>query len=229
MKKRNKFYLKDKEYIRLKKDLRKNHDAQYALGWIELTQPKFIGYTAKLEPRSDIQNREDDWVFWTICQYASTSFFARKIDLFEWNNKRRKNRAVNKPYIHNISEYVYLSLDPQVRKYFREDTYSSSRWGKWYFCIVPSFYWEIAYEKEYQTKVRLFDEVLLQEESEIKSKIRNKFYKEHQVMSNAPKHFRKSLNQKQRTMSKETLYNIVYRDKDVEFTDNYKGANWLWW
>ena len=229
MKKRNKYYLRDKEYIRLKKDLRQNWETQRELGWVELPEPKFIGWIAKLEPRSDIQNREDAWIFWTICQNFCSVSFAKKLDLFEWNAKKKNRYLISiKPHINSISQHTYLSLPSQIQKYFKEDTHSY-RWGTWYHCDVPSFYWEIAYEKEYQTRVRLFDEVLQQESSEIKSKIRNKFYKENQVMNNAPKHFRKYLNQKQRTKSKKVLYNIINKNREDEFDDNYKGANWLWW
>ena len=84
MKKRNKYYTKEKEFIRLNKELDKNYQAQKDLGWIELDIPIFIGYEAYLEPREDIQNREDAWVFWEICQGLGTKTFAKKIKYFDW-------------------------------------------------------------------------------------------------------------------------------------------------
>ena len=68
MKKRNKQFLKEKEFNRLKKRLDEITTAQHNLGWVELEIPQFIGYIAKLEPRQDIQNRDDAWVFHGICE-----------------------------------------------------------------------------------------------------------------------------------------------------------------
>ncbi len=228
MKKRNKKFLKEKEYIRLKKELRLNYETQRNLGWIELPKPEFIGYIAKLEPRKDIQNRDDDWIFWDICENFGTISFGRRIELFDWESKIRCHTYI-KPHIHGIDQYTYLSLPSQVQKYFKEDSCYGHRWGIWYYCIVPSFYWEIVYKKEYRTKVKLFDSVLKQEESELESKLIHAFYNKEMKFKNAPKYFRKSLNRTQRAKSKQTLHNIIFKNKDLEFTDNYKGAKWLWW
>jgi len=227
MKKRNKQFLKEKEYLRLKKELLENRNAQRNLGWIELPEPEFIGYIAKLEPRQDIQNRQDDWVFWTICDNFGTTSFARRIELFDWDKKKTFS-IYHKPHISSISQYAYDLLPSQVQKHFKEDPYTR-RWGIWYYCTVPSFYWDITYVKEYRTKVKLIDEILQQEESELESKLLHNFYDEKRNYHNAPKHFRKTLNRSQRAKSKQTLHNILYKDKDVEFVDNYKSANWLWW
>ena len=227
MKKRNKQFLKEKEYLRLKKELRENRNAQRNLGWIELPQPEFIGYIAKLEPRQDIQNRQDDWIFWTICENFGTTSFARRVELFDWDKKKTFS-VYHKPHISSISQYAYDLLPSQVQKYFKEDPYTR-RWGTWYYCTVPSFYWDITYIKEYRTKIRLIDEILQQEESELESKLLHNFHDEERRFENAPKHFRKTLNRSQRAKSKQTLHNIIYKNKDVEFVDNYKGAKWLWW
>ena len=55
MKKRNKKWADEKEFLRLKRDLQKNRESQSNLGWVELEKPIFIGWNAKLEPREDIK------------------------------------------------------------------------------------------------------------------------------------------------------------------------------
>jgi hypothetical protein len=226
MKKRNKKYLKEKKYLSLKRNLCINQETQRNLGWIELTDPQFIGYIAKLEPRQDIQNRQDDWVFWTICEKFGTTSFARRVELFDWDKKIYS--TYHKPRIDPISKYIYDQLPSQVQKYFNEDPYTR-RWGTWYYCTVPNFYWDVVYVKKYRTSVKIFDEMLQQEESELKSKLLHDFYDEERRFENAPKHFRKTLNRSQRAKSKQTLHNILFKNKDEEFVDNYKGANWIWW
>lgn len=229
MKKRNKKLLKEKDYIRLKNKLCSNYEAQSNLGWIELPTPEFIGYQAKLEPRKDIQNRDDDWIFWTICENFGTICSARRINLFDWNAKRRSNYVpMTRPHIRTINQSTYLTLPPQVQKYFKEDSHYT-RFGICYYCIVPDFYWEIKYEKDYRTKVRIFDEILQQEESELESKLMNDFYDYDQTCRYAPKSFRKILNREQRAKSKQILYKIQFVDSELEFEDNYRDAAWWYW
>lgn len=230
MKKRNKYYIRDKEYKSLCKKLCDNQQAQRDLGWIELETPIFIGYRAKLEPRQDIQNRDDAWVFWDISKNLSTTEFARKIEHFHWNVKKKRNWFVEmkKPHIKSISESVYNSIPPQIQKYFKLDEHYYRY--PCYYCDVPNFYWEIVYEKEYRTKVRRIDSDLKKEESEIRRRIDFDFYNENNHMSGSPSWFRRRLNKSQKAKSKQTLYNIIYNgDEDATFEDNYKSANWLWW
>jgi hypothetical protein len=237
MKKRNKHYLKEKEFIRLKKALEENNTAQFNLGWVELDNPIFIGYNAYLEPRPDIQNRDDAWVFWTICQNLGTVSFAKKIEYFDWEKRKSKSFIqYDKPRICAIDESTYLSIDPQIRKWFTNEIEFSDKeydrwrkWGKSYYCKIPNFFFEIKYEKVFRTRVKIFDSVLKQEEAEIEDILYSKFYYENRRYSNAPKYFRKNLNRSQRYKSKQKLHNVIYNGKDPDFEDNYKGANWLWW
>jgi hypothetical protein len=235
MKKRNKKWAKEKEYRRLKTSFYKNRETQRNLGWVELDEPIFIGYTAKLEPRKDIQNREDAWIFWDICKSLSEKKFAKKIEDFDWNKKVKPKLYYDvPPRIKCIHESVYDKMPPQVKKYFVCDTYQlhrkeyKYRFGIWYVCVVPDFFWEIVYEKTYKTKVRIIDELLLQEEAELESKLYSDFYDEFNWYSSAPRHFRNSLNRLQRARSKEDIRKQI-NGEDPDWTPNYKNAKWLWW
>ena len=229
MKKRNQKWLKEKEYLQIKKELSKNYDTQRNLGWVELETPRFIGWKAKLQPRQDIQNREDAWIFWSICENLGTEVFARKIELFGWNRKKKSSYEQAPPTIKSISEGYYLGLNPQVRKYFKEDTFSKgSRWGTWYYCDIPNFFWEIIYEKEFKTKVKLIDEILLQEEAELEGILERDFYNYNNYYSGVPKEFRKHLNRKERAKLKRDLL-LIREDKEPEYVPNYRSAAWLYW
>jgi hypothetical protein len=233
MKKRNKKWTKGKDYLRLLERLDKNHQAQKDLGWIELDEPIFIGWEAKIKPRKDIQNRDDAWVFWKICEEFSGSIFARKIEDFDWNKKIKPKIYQGPPGIRSIHESIYEKMPSQIQKYFTLDIYSTGkeykyRFGNWYYCNIPSFFWEVVYEKSYKSKVRVLDEILIQEESEIKSILYDKFYWEYKWCKSAPKHFRNSLNRIQRAKSKEDLRKQI-NGYDPEWSPNYKNAKWLWW
>lgn len=230
MKKRNKHFLKEKEYRRLKTRLDEIRQIQRNLGWVELPEPRFIGWKAKIKPRQDILNRDDDWVFIGISDLFGTETFARKIELFEWELKRKsKDRFVqySRPHIRTISQHEWESLVPQAKKWFVPDTYTS--WRNQYYCTIPSFYWEITYEKEYQTKQKISDVLLEQEEAEIRKRLDWDFRDLEFRCSNAPKSFRKKLNRKQRAKSKQTLYRIIHNGFDLVFEDNFRGAAWLYW
>lgn len=229
MKKRNKQFLKEKEYIRVKNELDNNYKTQRNLGWVELDNPIHIGYTAFLILRDDISRRDDSHIFESILEF-STSEFARKLKDFNFDNKKNRMVFYTRPHIRDINESIYINLPIQIQKWFSLLTTSNRTWGgKWYSCNVPSFYFTVSYEKKYKTKIQIIDEVLLQEESELESIIQNKFYNEFRYMSSAPKYFRKNLNRQQRAKSKQSLYNLIYKDDDRSFEDNYKNANWLWW
>ena len=235
MKKRNKKWAKEKKFRGLKEDLRKNWEAQKDLGWVELETPIFKGWTAKIEPREDIQNREDAWVFWWISKNISTEVFSRKIENFPWIKKRNQHLMhLTEPTVRCIDEKIYNSLDPQIRKHFYLDSigilkdHYKYRFGKWYICSIPEFYWKIIYVKTYKTKAQISDGILLQEEAEIKYILNKYFYIENNWYKGAPRHFRNSLNRIQRRKAKEDVRREIHGDGPRN-TPNYKNAKWLWW
>lgn len=237
MRKRNKHYLKEKEFIRLQNRLAKNREIQRNLGWEILDKPQFIGYDAVIEPHKDIQNRDDAWVFWAICENFGTTVFSKKISNFVWNRKYSSFILQDKPHIESIHREVYLQLPEEIKKWFT-NVYKYEKNGRWfhnfcdyyYECRVPNFYFEIVYKKSYRTKVKIFSPILEQEKHEIESILDTKFYHEsinYYRYRKAPKHFRKYLNRSQRYKSKQILFNIM-NGKDCEFCDNYRGADWRW-
>ena len=236
MKKRNKQFLREKEFIRLKKELDENYRAQTSLGYIELEKPIFIGYHAKIELRADISYREDAWLFEAMIEQLGTEVYAKyKTDFDFTSGKYRKRKVQTRPRIRNISEKEYEGLIAEAKKWFQlkdYDTFESglNGWyrGRTYVCIVPSFWFDIVYEKVYKTRVPIIDEVLKQEEAEIESRINSKFFIDRWQHS-VPKSFRRKLNKSTRTKSKRTLYNIVNKGMDEEFNDNYKDAAWRYW
>jgi hypothetical protein len=240
MKKRNKEYLKEKDFLRLQRASEENYEAQRNLGWIELDEPVHSGFTATLTLRSDVANREDAWIFQEIVDKFSTSSWAKKIKDFDFLNKENRNGNIYKnkfnfyhrPRIDDISDYNYNLLAPQVKKLFRKSSSYFSSWrGEYYVCIVPSFYFDIKIEKRWITKVRVFDEVLEQEEAEIDSEIERNHYNKcfRSRYTCAPKSFRKYLNRQQRAKAKQVLYKNFFNEKELEFEDNYKSASWLYW
>lgn len=239
MKKRNKKWAKEKEFKRLKEKLHVNRRAQRDLGWVDLEKPIFNGWNAVLDLRSDIKNREDSWVFEWIAKNLTYSVYFKRIEDFPWN-KRSFSGEYLIPHIRFISEEIYNNLHPQIKKYFTLDTYGfrfkgtkkyadyKYRFGDWYICTVPDFYFEIKYTKSYKTRVRLIDEILLQEEDDIEKEIYAYYFDEFYYYKSAPRHFRNHLNRIQRQRSKKDIIREI-NGEDPKYTPNYKNAKWLWW
>ncbi len=237
MKKRNKKYLQEKDFLRLENELAKNYKAQRNLGYVELDEPIHNGYIASLCLRHDVANREDAWIFQGIIDNYGTTCFAKKakdLNFSKTDVVRYKNKSpylvYHKPHISEISEYEYNTLVIQAKKWFNKKIKTTAWGGDTYVCIVPSFFFDIQIEKSFITKMKIFDEILKQEEAELDAEIERKYYKKvHHWYNSAPKGFRKALNKIQRAKAKQVLYKIISTDEDYVFEDNYKNASWLYW
>ena len=64
--------------------------------------------------------------------------------------------------------------------------------------------------------------------SEVERKFLYKFF-DLRFVYNAPKWYRKLLNQEQRSKQKRILYQIINVNGDLNFEDNYKDASWRYW
>lgn len=236
MKKRDKYFHKEKHYRALLIQQDANNLAQMNLGWVDLEVPIHIGWRAKLEPRQDIQNRADAEVFWEVCKLC-TKPFNKKKDGFWWNSKKRYNHRLfldHKPHIPQIKEYQYLTLSAGAKKLFKSSTPPAWSFGNWYACDVPNFFFDIAYEKVWKTKVKLIDTDLLKEEAEIEGKIKAKYWKlsdKSGKHDRAPGRFTRKLNvsqrRKNRAMEKQALNVQGLEELDeLDFYSHYKGAAW---
>ena len=226
MKKRNKKYLQEKDFIRLKKAEVVNYTAQRNLGWVELEKPIHDGFTAKLKLRDDVANRQDAWVFQNILDNFGTESFARKLSDFRFNDRKKRwldPNTYRRPHISEISEHTYLNLSTQEQKYFANSILGYGWHASYYYCTVPDFFYEVVYEKHFRTKAQITDEILLQEEAEIEGEIfRNHFKK------TCDDGYRKNYgaNRKHRANSKTVLHNIMYEKSRDEFVSNYKKYFW---
>ena len=226
MKKRNHKNLLEKDFIRINKEISKNYDAQRALGWIELDKPVHQGYEARLVLRKDISNREDAWIFEAIIEKYGTISYAKRIKDF----KENKYNIYNQPHIIGISETIFNDFIPEVKKWFYKPFIKTSSWkAEYYYSKIPTFFFEIKIEKRYITKIQLFDNILKQEEAELKAELNLKHYNRQEIGYHAPKRFRKILHSKQRALNKQIIHRYISNDIEMCFDDNYKNADWLWY
>jgi hypothetical protein len=230
---RDKYFEAERQWRALEQRYEANLAAQRALGWVDLDEPRFIGYKKNLILRSDIANRADAWVFQTIIDRFGTTVTSRKKDflIYEW--KTRKH-YVQHAGVREITKSEYDQLTPQVQKWFAEETCSLHLWSKRYYCTVPHFFFEEKMSRNYLTKVRLADNLLEQDGAEIKKEMRsNSLFNKidgywYGDNWNAPKWYRRHLNRRQKTKAKKLIHNFLRNGEEDGLSPNYRDASWYW-
>jgi hypothetical protein len=249
MKKRNKYWEKEKKYWEIRKALDLNKKTQRALGWVELENPIPHGYNAYFVLRKDISAREDAWIFQSILNLCAKSAWRRKND-FEKVKERKTNykygsrvRVVDSyPELWSINEETYSKLVPAIQKWFTETINSWN--NKIYDSSVPSFFFEIEVKQHYKTKVKIIDELLLQEESELYDQLDRfvgmkygRFCKERGAPKDFVRFFNVSHRRSEKVITKKIVKNTkisfgYFEDPLEDYTfpiSNRHTASWSWW
>ena len=225
-----------KEYLALCK----KRDKLWSDKWrnkIKLDEPYHRGFNHCLEPRQDIQNRQDAWIFWAICECFVEESYSRKKEPSE---KEKRNKWFSgteyTPSIRRISVEEYDTYVPAIQKHFRavdwefvsvednsfihvssngEHCWRGGRgkvktWvanNKGYVCNLPSFYFVKKTEKNLVEYCYEIDEILEQELSEIDDKISTKFRRFYSW--NFRKQDRKMTHKKVKTHNKRVMKRVT--------------------
>src|SRR6478609_8255284 len=108
LKKRNKYFARDKALIRLRIEEKKLRDAIRNQSLIELDKPIHDGFTAEWVLRDDILNREDAHFFQEALDAFKEPLFSRRED---FNFKDRYNKLYTaKPKLKTIKKEAYEAL-----------------------------------------------------------------------------------------------------------------------
>ncbi len=208
--KRNKKTEKQKEFMHLQEELYANWEAQRNLGYKPLEKPIHNGYNAFWVLRDDVSRRDDAHRFQYILDTYGTTVWCRRKDFKYWSYQHKKNVDIN-PGFREITPHVYEGLNSWVKKFFEPYTVYS-RWGSnsyvMYRVNIPEYFFVRKRVKAYNTHYKVIDEILLQEEAEIKAIIENQFFDEqrrHWNRHSSGKWWRKCLNRKDRAHNKSAL------------------------
>jgi len=231
--KKNKKAEKQKEFLKLQRQLSSNWKTQRNLGYRQLEKPIHHGYDAYWTLREDIQRREDVDKFESILYHFSKSVWCRKKDFKKWDNNLKKEIEI-KPYFKELNANEYEKLYPWAKKFFSPYMKMSS-WGgipkTMYSVNIPEHFLVMKKVKSYKTHTKIIDEVLKQEASELESKIKHKFYnedKKYWKIKSSNKDFKKILNRSDRYYNKIALR----RNMDTIFAKyddiNDDWGSWLY-
>lgn len=168
LKKRNKYFVRDKALVRLRIEDKKLRDAIRNQNLIELDKPIHDGFTAEWVLRDDILNREDAHFFQEALDACKESLFSRRED---FKFKDRYNRWYTaKPKLKTINKEAYGALSVGAKKFYYETKVKSKHWqygysDMWYTCTL-SYELVMKIKKHYKTHVKEHDEILYQMDSE---------------------------------------------------------------
>jgi hypothetical protein len=149
MKKRNKQFIKNKEYISLLKRRDELYDQRWS-SYIILDKPYIYGYNVILDLREDIKRRDDAEIFYEILSLCTVSTFVKfKKDYYK-KFKKTNTYYHSRAHLRDISEIEYLKLKPAVQKHFVKERFPKNIWcGYRYYCTLPNFYFVEKYIKNY--------------------------------------------------------------------------------
>ena len=236
MKKRNKYWGREKEYLRLEEQLNNNQKIQWNLGYKELEEPIPYGFNCYYVLRDDISRREDAWVFKTILKLCGKSAWRRKNN-FHINFKRDKYNFYQYPHFIDITKEQYEKQVSAVKKWLFE---WEDKWGRiYYYHTIPQFYFIYKIEQNYKTEVRIIDEVLKQEEAFLKDKLQEYYNKGYDNWGYQNKFGRKQ-EHKHRRVEFRNERNILMRrgidlmyycgediEKQIKYDELYYDKNWI--
>lgn len=209
--KRNKKAEKHKAYIRKELELDANWVAQRNLGCMPLDIPIHYGYNCEWVLRDDISRRDDAEEFKTILAHYGVSVWCKDKSFKIWDYKQKK-KADLKPYFKAIDSHSYERLYPWAKKYF--SVYGKDkvdRWGnvvKQYHVNIPEYYLKPKKSKNFKTHYYVIDEILKQEEAEIKGDLDTNFFAERRKSwktHNSLKWYRTNSNRADRSHNKMAL------------------------
>lgn len=232
--KKDKYSEAKKKFFDLEARLADNYQAQRNLGWIELDEPLFDGYSCKFILRDDIARRDDADIYQFFIDKLGVPVRSRKKNFIHKDRNGRKYHL--RPYFKRVSPRQYDEFPPRIQKHLHVD-YDTDHMvlGRYSYRVgVPRFFFEVKRSKVYVTKVQLYDADLKKEEADLEKQLK---YVTPIVKRNwrtkdrysAPKWFRKMLHKSNKMRSKRALHNVLKGIGEGDFHFNDKDAAWLWW
>ena len=165
----NKYFLREKQIIKLKMKDREISDAIRNQGYIELEKPIPHGYDAEWVLREDILRREDAWAYQEALDVCGQSIWC-KDKSFKYRDYKTKKWFVKEPNLKVINKEAYEKLSPTAKKFFFEDTSEKKNWrfgfsDKYYRCTL-SYELVVKISQSYITHRREHDSILYQMDAE---------------------------------------------------------------
>ena len=235
MKKRNKYFEKEKAVQEVKNLIEENWQNQRNQCWIELDKPIPHGYNGEWVLRDDIARSPEAEVLQHIIDKYGKVVWSRNKDFKTRSSRKGKNKWTDlRPGFKSIREDEYEELPRKVKEYFVEDTNYKSIWVKWYKPYIDPYKLVMKKSRSYITHYREHDEVLYQEMAELYARLDN--LTDYHPYSGycIPKWYRKSERRKAKTKHRAENREIINTYNNGELEDGYystyktKGMYWWW-
>lgn len=169
-KKRNKYFIKEKELIKLQNAYNDVWKSIMNQSLVELDKPIHHGYDAEWVLREDILRRDDAMYFQEALDVCKGKIWSKNPE-FKYKNSKTKQWEYVKPKMFHINKEKYDALSPQAKKLFYEDLFHNKKWrygftDKWYKCTL-SYELVMKVTKHFITHKKEHDNILYQMKAEI--------------------------------------------------------------
>lgn len=189
--------------------------------------------------RADIARRKDADRFQYILDHFGKSAWSRRKDFRAWSSYHRREVDI-RPSFRELSPREYEGLKPWVQKFFdeRERCY---RWGgvryKYYVVNIQDYYLVLDKKRDYKTHYKVIDEILQQEEAELKARLDGEFYDERRARwdrHHSNKTWRKIYHRSERSKTRQAIKrNIMEAQEDEHYGEVVElgigKGNRYWW
>ena len=169
-KKRNEYFLREKQIIRLKMEEQELSKAIRNQGWIELDKPVHHGFYAEFMLRADIARREDAPAYQEALDACNDRIWSKKED-FKYKEYKSKKIRVKIPELKSINKDKYEKLSVGAKKFFVEDLNPIRNWRFGFtdkkYCCILTFELVVLKSKAYITHRREHNSILYQRLGEI--------------------------------------------------------------
>lgn len=176
--KRNYKTEKHKEFLRLERESHANWEAQRKLGYKPLDKPIHHGYKAFWVLRDDVARRQDADQWQYILDTFGKSTWCKDKSFKHWDRTKKMMTDI-RPSFKDIDKDKYDALPTWAKKFFYQ-TEKRIWYGmcKVYVVSIPDYFLKMKIVKSYKTHYKVIDEILLQEEAELESRLDGQFYDE---------------------------------------------------
>lgn len=183
----NKYDKLEKEYRALWKEYRNLSNAKRNLGLIKLEKPIRSGWYKHLTLRDDISRRKDADILEEVLKIAGTKIWGRDRKHADkvWNKTNKRDEKIQFPGIRKIPKWDFDKLSIHAKKWFKPyDVRYKFGYGGYrrFYCIVPRFYFKIAYSKAFITHRKVIDPLIEKRLDEIEHMI---FYGKYLALHNS--------------------------------------------
>ncbi len=163
---------KEKEYLKIFRELKNLRHSIYSLEKVELPKPRFNGYKRFYILREDITRRKDAKDIQQILDKISTTAYSKTKDFSYYNIEYKYDKYniyLNRQHLKSLTQKQFDELNPHQKTFFYKSWDGKSNCNRYYFFLEWMFVFKI--KQHYITHVPMLVPEMESKLSELENKI----------------------------------------------------------